>query len=77
MILLIQYPYLNEDQIDQYTATEIESRENCKKYKFIEYHKWTFNGAWYTSLIGNLVLAAKVGIRLPGILQFGYRSISV
>ncbi len=52
-------PGLTEEQIMQYTATEIESRENAIKYKFIEYHKWTFNSAWYTSLIGNLVLAAK------------------
>jgi outer membrane protein insertion porin family len=30
------------------TATE--------KYRWIEYHKWTFKGNWYTSLAGNLVL---------------------
>ena len=54
-----QYPDLTEVQVLQYTATEIESRENSNKFKFIEYHKWTFNGTWYTSLIGNLVMAAK------------------
>lgn len=57
-------PGLTEEQILQYTATEIESQENAIKYKFIEYHKWTFTSAWYTSLIGNLVLAAKA--------EFGY-----
>jgi outer membrane protein insertion porin family len=57
-------PYLTETELEQYTATEISNRENTKKYKFIEYHKWTFNAAWYTSLIGNLVLAAKS--------EFGY-----
>jgi len=35
-----------------------------EKYKFIEFHKWTFKSAWYTSLIGNLVLATKA--------EFGY-----
>ena len=59
-----KYTYLSEDQIDQYAATEIDNRENSKKYRFIEYHKWTFNGAWYTSLLGNLVMAAKS--------EFGY-----
>ena len=29
------------------------------KYKLIEFHKWTFKSAWYTSIIGNLVLATK------------------
>ena len=35
-----------------------------EKYKFIEFHKWTFSSAWYTSLIGNLVLAVRA--------EFGY-----
>jgi outer membrane protein insertion porin family len=59
-----QYPSFSESDIDSYTDTEIESRENGKKYKFIEYHKWTFNAAWYTSLVGNLVLSARS--------EFGY-----
>ena len=35
-----------------------------EKYRWIEYHKWTFRGDWYTSLAGNLVLStsARVGI---------------
>jgi len=53
------YSSLTQEQIDQFAATEIDNRENSEKYKFIEYHKWTFNGTWYTSLIGNLVVAAK------------------
>jgi outer membrane protein insertion porin family len=59
-----QYPTLSESELEQYTASEIANRENTNKYKFIEYHKWTFNAAWYTSLIGNLVLTAKS--------EFGY-----
>jgi outer membrane protein insertion porin family len=59
-----QYPGLTEQEVLLYTATEIQNRENENKYKFIEYHKWTFKGAWYTSLVGNLVLSAKA--------EFGY-----
>jgi outer membrane protein insertion porin family len=43
---------------------EIHSREQTRKYNWIEYHKWTFNGTWFTSLVGNLVLALKT--------EFGY-----
>ena len=59
-----QYPNLSEEQLDLYAATEVANQENTNKYKFIEYHKWTFNSAWYTSIIGNLVLSAKS--------EFGY-----
>ena len=34
------------------------------RYKWIEYHKWTFQGAVYTKLVGDLVLMARA--------QFGY-----
>ena len=34
------------------------------RYKWIEYHKWTFKGAVYTQLVGALVLMARA--------QFGY-----
>jgi outer membrane protein insertion porin family len=29
------------------------------KYKNVEFHKWTFNAAWYTELLKDLVLAVK------------------
>ncbi len=35
-----------------------------ERYKWIEYHKWTFKGAVYTKLVGDLVLMARA--------QFGY-----
>jgi outer membrane protein insertion porin family len=57
-------PFISEEDLRYYTDSEIETRENSNKFRFIEYHKWTFNGAWYASLIGNLVLAAKS--------EFGY-----
>ena len=35
-----------------------------QRYRWIEYHKWTFKGAFYTKLVGDLVLMARA--------QFGY-----
>lgn len=43
---------------------EIHAREQANKYNWIEFHKWTFNAAWFTSLVGNLVFAVKA--------EFGY-----
>jgi outer membrane protein insertion porin family len=31
----------------------------AEKYKNVEFHKWTFNAAWYTAIMGDLVLAIK------------------
>ena len=36
----------------------------AEKYKWIEYHKWTFKGALYTQLVGDFVMLTRV--------QFGY-----
>ena len=41
---------------------DVQSSED--RYKWIEYHKWSFKGAVYTKLIGDLVLMARA--------QFGY-----
>lgn len=38
--------------------------EDVDKYKWIEYHKWTFKADWYVSLAGNLVLYTRA--------HFGY-----
>ena len=35
-----------------------------EKYKWVEYHKWTFNSEWYSRLAGNLVLSTRA--------RFGY-----
>jgi len=41
-----------------YTQLDVQER-----FRFLEYHKWRVNGAWYTALVGNLVLKteAKLG----------------
>ena len=59
-----QYPTATPEQLADLAETEIADQENSIKYEFIEYHKWTFSSAWYTTLIGNFVLAAKA--------EFGY-----
>lgn len=33
---------------------------NQEKYKFLEYHKWDVDAAWYTPIVGNLILKAGV-----------------
>lgn len=35
-----------------------------QRYRWIEYHKWTFKGALYTKIVGDLILMARA--------QFGY-----
>ncbi|MBN2814622.1 MAG: outer membrane protein assembly factor BamA, partial [Bacteroidales bacterium] len=59
-----KYAGYADESIQQYTEDEISSRENEQKFKFIEYHKWTFKGAWYTKLVSEFVLMAKA--------EFGY-----
>ncbi len=36
-----------------------EVTSSYQKYKNVEFHKWTFNAAWYTQIVGDLVLAIK------------------
>jgi outer membrane protein insertion porin family len=54
----------SEADISQFTNEEISSRENSEKFKFIEFHKWTFSGSWYTKVVKELVMATKT--------EFGY-----
>jgi outer membrane protein insertion porin family len=51
---------------DAVIETAIQDRELAAKYKWIEFHKWTFNSTWYTSLVGNLVLAVKAELGYLG-----------
>lgn len=43
--------------------TDYKSMSDEERYKWIEYHKWTFKGSLYTQLVGDLVLktAANFG----------------
>lgn len=44
--------------------TDYASMSDQERYRWIEYHKWTFKGALYVRLIGDLVLMTRA--------QFGY-----
>ena len=44
--------------------TNYDAMDSQQRYRWIEYHKWTFKGAIYTKLVGDLVLMARA--------QFGY-----
>lgn len=44
--------------------TDYESMTDAQRYKWIEYHKWTFKGSLFTPIIGDLVLMTRA--------QFGY-----
>jgi outer membrane protein insertion porin family len=46
------------------SGKDFSNASTAEKYKYIEFHKWTFKANWYTTLVGNLVLATKV--------EFGY-----
>lgn len=52
------YSLFRSDDTDYKTMTDQE------KYKWIEYHKWTFKSALYTKLVGDLVLKTST--------DFGY-----
>jgi outer membrane protein insertion porin family len=54
----------SEKTIELAKQQKVADRENSNKFKFIEYHKWTFNGAWYTKIVKDLVISAKS--------EFGY-----
>jgi outer membrane protein insertion porin family len=42
-----------------FSDTDYGSLSEAEKYKWIEYHKWNFNMAWYTRLAGDLVLRTR------------------
>lgn len=47
-----------------FSNKDYSTMENSEKFKWVEFHKWSFKGSWYTSLVGNLVLAVHT--------EFGY-----
>ncbi len=50
--------------IRKWNEIDYSKQSSDTRYKWIEYHKWTFKGDIYTKLVGDLVLRAGV--------QFGY-----
>ncbi len=44
--------------------TNMTSKE---RYKFVEYHKWKFNAAWYQRVVGDMVVTVRGEIGILGI----------
>lgn len=49
---------------DSWRDIDYSKQSSQQRYKWIEYHKWSFKGTVYTKLVGDLVLMARA--------QFGY-----
>ena len=54
----------NEIITDDWRKIDYNLQSSEQRYKWIEYHKWSFKAAIYTKLVGDLVLMARA--------QFGY-----
>ena len=54
----------NPTKVSSWRDIDYNRQSSEDRYKWIEYHKWTFQGAVYTKLVGDLVLMARA--------QFGY-----
>ena len=54
----------NPAKVSSWKDIDYNYQTSQNRYKWIEYHKWTFKGALYTKLVGDLVLMARA--------QFGY-----
>ena len=54
----------NEVKVDNWRDVRYDRMTSEQRYRWIEYHKWTFKGSVYTKLVGDLVLMARA--------QFGY-----
>ena len=53
-----------KDPVASYDKVNYDNWTAAERYKWIEYHKWKFNGTVYTKLAGDLVLMTRA--------QFGY-----
>jgi outer membrane protein insertion porin family len=47
-----------------FNGVNYKSASDAEKYKWIEYHKWSFKAAWYLNIVGKMVLATNY--------RFGY-----
>ncbi|MGN1211734.1 MAG: outer membrane protein assembly factor [Candidatus Cryptobacteroides sp.] len=54
----------NPTRVNSYKDIDYNLQSAADRYKWIEYHKWTFKGSVFTKLVGDLVLMARA--------QFGY-----
>ena len=54
----------NPTKVDSWRDINYDKWSSNDRYRWIEYHKWSFKGSIYTKLVGNLVLMPSA--------QFGY-----
>lgn len=54
----------NPTKVSSWRDINYDNWSSQDRYKWIEYHKWTFKGSLYTRLVGDLVLMTRA--------QFGY-----
>ena len=54
----------NPTKVSSWKDIDYNYQSSQDRYKWIEYHKWSFKGAVYSKLVGDLVLMARA--------QFGY-----
>ena len=54
----------NPTKVDDWRKINYNLQSSQERYKWIEYHKWSFKGSVFTKLVGDLVLMARA--------QFGY-----
>ncbi len=47
--------------------TDYKNMEDSEKYKWIEYHKWTFKGSTFNRIIGDLVLMTRANFGYLGL----------
>ena len=64
--LFRKYTYLDGEKVpvNSWKDVDYDDWTSAQRYKWIEYHKWKFNGTVYTKLVGDLVLMTRA--------QFGY-----
>ena len=54
----------NKVAVNSWKDVDYDNWTSAQRYKWIEYHKWKFNGTVYTKLVGDLVLMTRA--------QFGF-----
>lgn len=47
-------------------SEEFSDVSGSERYKWVEYHKWMFDNAWYVSLAGKLVMSARMHMGFIG-----------
>jgi outer membrane protein insertion porin family len=58
--------YETQDQRDRLLNELIATKENAIKYKWLEYHKWSFKARWFTPIWKDLVFHTKTEFGLLG-----------